>query len=165
MKLVRLLKHWMLPGWRQRRIFSAPVLAAMETAIGQTERTHRGEIRFVVEKALKSRDILAGKTARQRAEEVFTLIGVDQTDEKTGVLIYVLLADGAVEIIADEGIDSKVGSTRWWELCRAMESAYRQKRHAEGSVRCIQVVADHLSRHFPARESNPNELPDRPILM
>jgi uncharacterized membrane protein len=82
-----------------------------------------------------------------------------------GLLIYLLLADRAVEIVADRGIHSKVGSREWEKICRTMETAFRQAKYEWGAVCGIQAVIQHLKKHFPASGAGQNELPDQPVVL
>ena len=87
------------------------------------------------------------------------------TQHNTGVLIYLLLADRAVEIVADRGIHAKVDSQEWSKVCRQMEAAFRQSNFEGGVVSGVQAVTRHLVKHFPAEDHNANELPDKPMVL
>lgn len=140
-------------------------MRAIEAAIKESETTHYGEIRFAVEAALDARSLLEGKGARDRAVEVFSQLRVWDTEHNNGVLIYLLLADRRVEIVADRGVHRDVGAQGWEEICREMEQQFRLGRFEEGVVVGIQAVARHLVRHYPASGKNENELPDKPVLL
>jgi len=145
--------------------FDARVLADIEAAIATLERAHAGELRFVVENALDFAQLRAGCTARARALEQFGLQGVWDTEGNNGVLIYVLLAEQRVEIIADRGIAARVEQSEWDAVCRRVESEYRAGRFREGSIAAVTGVGELLERHFPAAAGDRNEQPDRPILL
>lgn len=138
-------------------------LAAIERAIQSSETGHRGEIRFVVENALEGPALLAGQSARARALEVFSHLGVWDTEENNGVLIYLLLADHDIEIVADRGINAKVAPADWEKICRDMEAALRRGAYEEGIVTGIKEVSALLARHFPPRPGDRNELPNQPV--
>ena len=87
------------------------------------------------------------------------------TEHNNGVLVYLLLADRAVEIVADRGIHSKVGSREWENICHNMETAFKQGNYERGVVSGIQAVARHLTKHFPASGAGQNELPDKPVVL
>ena len=159
----RVLRHLLLPSWLARRAFPPAALKQIEAAIKDSEHRHRGEIRFAVEGSLSLREL--GRTARERAREVFAELDVWDTEENTGVLVYVQLVDRRIEIVADRGIAARVSQHEWDAVCRAMESAYRDKRYLEGALAAIDAVTRILERHFPARGANPNELPDKPALL
>jgi uncharacterized membrane protein len=147
------------------RAFPRETLMAIEKAIKASEATHRGEIRFVVEGALDTAPLLRGQTARERAIDVFSQLRIWDTAHNNGVLIYLLLADRDVEIVADRGIDAKVGAQEWERICRKMEAAFRQADFQGGVVAGIQEVTRHLAEHFPPTGDDRNELPDKPVVM
>jgi uncharacterized membrane protein YgcG len=165
MNLKRIMKHLATGRASLRRVFPAPTLAAIEHAIGETEAQHSGQIRFAVEHALELSPLLAGQTARQRAIEVFSNLRVWDTEHNNGVLIYLLLADRDVEIVADRGIHVRLGAEVWETICREMEAAFRKGDFDKGVIAGIQAVGEHLARHFPARHEKPNEMPDSPVLL
>jgi hypothetical protein len=121
MKLRRALRHLFATHWSTRRRFTAKVLGDIEATISQVESQHAGEIRFVVETALHPGALWRDVTPRQRALEVFAHLGVWDTQHNNGVLIYVLLADRAVEILADRGLAAQVAPGEWEQICREME--------------------------------------------
>lgn len=103
--------------------------------------------------------------ARQRAADLFGRLGVWDTEGNSGVLIYVQLVDHQVEILADRGIAAKVALAEWEAICRSMEAAFRAGDYRNGALAAIQRAGELLTEHFPAGERNPNELPDRPLLL
>jgi len=161
----RTLKHALTPRWKVRRVFSSADLSAIEAAIRDTERLHEGEIRFAVEGGLDLPALLRGVTARERAVDVFSRLRVWDTEYNSGVLIYLLLADRQVEIVADRGIHARVGGEAWQGICRRMEGAFREGRFADGVVIGIREIGALLARYFPPQGDNPNELPDRPEIL
>jgi uncharacterized membrane protein len=161
----RWLIHAFMPPWRWRTAFPRAVLDAIEAAVRRSEATHRGEIRFAIENALAPWAALRGKTAHERAIEVFAQSRVWDTEENTGVLIYVLLADRRVEIVADRGIAKKVAQSEWDAVARVMQEAFRQGNFRAGALAGIEQVGAILARHFPAGQVNPDELPDRPLIV
>ena len=165
MNLLRLMRHIAATRWSTRRYFSPAVRAAIERAIGECEARHGGEIRFAVESAFDLQELWHDLPARQRALQLFGQLGVWDTAHNNGVLIYVLMADRAVEIIADRGIASRIHQSEWEAVCRRMEAHYRQGRFQEGSVAGINGIGALLGRHFPARAAGGHELPDQPVLL
>ncbi len=155
----------MATRWMVHRAFPDDALIAIERAIKEGEAAHRGEIRFVVEGALHIEPLLRGQTPRERAIDVFSQLGIWDTEHNNGVLIYLLLADRNVEIVADRGIHEKVGAQEWEGICREMEAAFRQGNFKEGVVRGIQGVTRHLAEHFPPIADDRNELPDKPVVL
>jgi uncharacterized membrane protein len=165
MNLCRILKHLLAPQWIVNRAFPRAVLDRIEAAIRASEAAHRGEIRFVVEAGLDLLPLLKGITPRERAVEVFSQLRVWDTEENTGVLIYVQLVDRDIEIVADRGVSARVPQSEWDAICRAMEEAFRARRFEEGALEGIQRATRLLATHFPARAVNPDELPDRPAIL
>jgi uncharacterized membrane protein len=159
----RLLKHLFIPHWLACRSFPVAALRRIEQAVKASERSHRGEIRFAIEGSLHLRDLRL--STRERARQVFAQLGVWDTEENTGVLIYVQLVDRRIEIVADRGIAKRVEQAEWEKLCRAMERAFRERRFEAGVLEAIEGVTQILARHFPARGANPNELPDKPAVL
>ena len=169
MRLGRILRHVAATHWRTRLMFPARALDAIEKSIGRAERTHAGEIRFAVETALTPGHVLSGLTPRARALEVFAHLRVWDTEANNGVLIYVLVADRGVEIVADRGVASRVGQPEWDAVCRMMEDHFRAGDFAAGSIAGVEAVGALLARHFPAgapaSSAAGNQLPDRPTLL
>lgn len=165
MKLGRLLRHLFTTRWAMRRRFTPEVLAQIEEAVRAVEAIHAGEVRFVIETALDIDALLLDMTPRQRAAEVFAQLGVWDTEQNNGVLIYVLYADHDVEILADRGIASRVPDSQWEQICHEMEAHYRAGRFGEGSVAGVRGVATLLAQHFPLARADDNELPNQPVLL
>jgi uncharacterized membrane protein len=165
MSMKRIARHLMVTRWMVNRAFPGDTLTAIDGAIKASEATHRGEIRFAVEGALHIEPLLRGQTARERAIDVFSQLRIWDTEHNNGVLIYLLLADRDVEIVADRGIHGKVGAQEWEGICRKMEAAFRQADFEGGVVRGIQEVTQHLTRHFPPIGDDRNELPDKPVVL
>ena len=163
MSFARTLKHLCLPHWVALRPFPASTLAKIEKAVKASERTHRGEIRFAVEGPLHLSHLRI--SPRQRAHQVFGQLGVWDTEENSGVLIYVQLVDRRIEIVADRGIAARVKQTEWDAVCRAMERAFKAGQFEAGALEALQSVTAILARHFPAHGAHPNELPDKPAVL
>jgi uncharacterized membrane protein len=169
MQIGRLIRHAAATHWRTRMMFPGATLDAIEQAIARAERTHAGEIRFAIESALTPLHILNNAAPRARALEVFAHLGVWDTEHNNGVLIYVELADRAVEIVADRGFEGRVGAAEWEAVCRLMEEHFRAGRFEPGSIAGVDAIGNLLTRHFPPTLKRPsqghNELPDRPTLL
>ena len=166
MNFARILRHLFTGRLAVRRIFPISSLAAIEQAIKQSEISHEGEVRFAVEAALNTLPLLRDQSARDRVVEVFSQLRVWDTEHNNGVLIYLLLADRDVEIIADRGINVRVGSEEWERICREMEIAFRQGRFESGVIAGISAVGSHLQKHFlTEREGGENELSDTPVIL
>jgi uncharacterized membrane protein len=165
MGIKRIAKHLVEHHWRVRKVFPPRVLMSIERAIKASEATHFGQIRFVVEGALDGAPLLRNQSAHDRALDVFSHLRIWDTAHNNGVLIYLLLADRDVEILADRGIDAKVDTKEWEKICRAMEAEFGKGNFEAGAVKGIEAVTRQLARHFPKHGANSNELPDAPVLM
>ena len=165
MNIQRIWRHFAMTQGRVNRAFPRATLGAIEQAIKASETGHRGEIRFVVEGALDTTPLLGGQSARERAIEVFSKLRLWDTEHNSGVLIYLLLADRQVEIVADRGIHARAGTHAWATICGAMESAFKKSKFEDGVVQGIQAVTRQLTEHFPAGAGNRNELPDKPLVL
>jgi uncharacterized membrane protein len=164
-RIGRALTHLVTTTWSVRRTFPPPLLQAIEQAIREGESTHAGQIRFAVEHALDLPDLLRGVSARARAVDVFSLLRVWDTEHNNGVLIYLLLADRDVEIVADRGVHARVGAEGWEQICHAMEAAFRRGDFEGGVLGGIRAVSEHLQRHYPGSGRARNELPDQPTIL
>lgn len=162
---MRALRHLLVLPGAVSRAFGEQSLNAIEQAIGRSEQLHDGEIRIAIEAALDPLHIWRGKTARQRAIEVFAELGVWDTERNNGVLLYLLLADREVEIVADRGFNGKVTAEEWEAVCRRMESLFRDGRHTEAVISGIDAICELLALHFPPSVPARNELPDRPATL
>jgi uncharacterized membrane protein len=165
MGIRRIGRHLLEHKWRLRRDFPPKVLAAIEQAIQAGEATHAGQVRFVVEGALDGVPLFRDQPARERALDVFSQLRIWDTVHNNGVLIYLLLADRDVEIVADRGIDAKVGAAGWERICAEMEKDFRAGNFQGGVIKGIEAVSRLLAQHFPAQPGGRNELPDKPVVM
>lgn len=163
--LQRLLRHLLSPPWRVRQVFPSRAMRAIEAAIHESESRHEGEIRFAVEAALDPAALLRNQSARQRAIEAFSHLRIWDTERNNGVLIYLLLADHDVEIVADRGIHAHAGAAEWERICRTMEQAFREGHFEQGVIAGIQAISEHLAKHYPRQGHKPNELPNAPVVL
>ena len=106
---------------------------------------------------------IAAAASRKAAEALFMTHGLHLTEKRTGVLIYVALADRRVEIVADAGINSKVAQSDWDDVARDVVDAARNGALGAGLVAAIQRAGALLARHFPPAPQDRNELPDRVV--
>jgi uncharacterized membrane protein len=165
MGIGRIGKHLLHHRWWLRRYFPPKVLDAIEQAVKAGETTHSGQVRFVVEGALDGAPLFRDQPARERALDVFSHLRIWDTTHNNGVLIYLLLADRDVEIVADRGIDAKVGAAGWEKICREMEVDFRSGKFERGAITGIAAVSRQLAAHFPSHGGGPNELPDAPVMI
>jgi uncharacterized membrane protein len=165
MGIKRIGRHLIEYRWRERRIFTPNVLDAIEQAIKAGEATHSGQVRFVVEGALDGMPLFHDQSARERALDIFAQLRIWDTAHNNGVLIYLLLADRRVEIVADRGIDTLVGAAGWEKICRDMEVDFKASHFEAGVIKGIAAVSRELARYFPAQGAQRNELPDKPVVI
>jgi hypothetical protein len=165
MNLARIARHLATPDWVARRIFPRAALARIGAAIRASERLHTGELRLAIEAGLALPALARGLPPRARAEEVFAELRVWDTQDNSGVLVYVQAVDRRIEIVADRGIAARVPQSEWDAICRTMEAAFRAREFERGALEAIEAITRLLARHFPARGVNPNELPDKPALL
>lgn len=165
MDLKRFWRHVLMSPIQAARSFPAATLDEVQREIERQERRHRGEVLFVVEAELTTQQLWRGLTSRDRAREVFAAQGVWNTEENNGVLIYVLLADRHVEIVADRGVDARVSQEEWRAICGTMQAHFHEGRYQEGAIAGVRAVSELLARHFPGSGASANELADRPVMM
>ena len=165
MNIKRIVKHLLTTHWQVKRAFPHKTLIAIENAIKASEAAHDGEIRFVVEGALDGSPLFQNQPARERAIDVFSQCRIWDTEHNSGVLIYLLLADRDVEIVADRGIHTKAGRREWESICHKMETAFEQGQYETGVVSGIEAVTAHMKNHFPSGGINQNELPDKVVVL
>ncbi len=163
--LTRTWRHLRTTRGSVARAFSTGTLEAIEQAIRASELTHSAEIRFVLEPALTAGELWAGLTPRARALQLFASLAVWDTEFNNGVLVYVLFADHAIEIVADRGFTACVEAAAWRALCATAEDEYRAGRFEAGSVRMIEQLGIQAARHFPPQKRDLDELPNTPLIL
>jgi hypothetical protein len=163
----RVVRHLVTDHSSVRRAFPPRELGRIEAAIAEGEGTHRGQVCVAIEGALPAGRVMKNVHPRERALEVFGLLRVWDTEENCGVLVYLLLADRDVEIVADRGIHRIVGDAAWQSICARMESAFRDGRFAEGVLAGVAEISALLAQHFPRTgdSGRANELADRPVIL
>ncbi|PID33705.1 MAG: hypothetical protein CR955_00885 [Thiotrichales bacterium] len=165
MNIKRTLKHLFYPGWWLRRDFPPSEMAKIESAIKQSEKKHRGEIRFAIESSLPLKALWHDESMNERAIEVFSLLRVWDTEDNNGVLIYLLLADHKVEITADRNINKVVGEQAWQRVCELMQTEFRAGNFANGVILGINEIGALLEQHFPILDTDTNELSNKPVIL
>ncbi|MHB1093130.1 TPM domain-containing protein [Thiobacillus sp.] len=161
----RWLRHLFMPPWAWRRAFPRATLDAIEAAIRESETRHGGEIRFAIENSLPVSWVWRGMSGRKRALEAFSFLRVWDTEHNSGVLVYLLLADHDIEIIADRGIAAQVDAAVWGAVAQAMETAFSQGDFKRGVLDGIRQISALLAAHFPPEKNDSDELPDRPVIV
>ena len=162
---MRVLSNFLLPRSKLRRRFPSHALTAIEDAIEASEQKHRAEVRVAIEMTLDARTLWRARTVRERALEVFKEQSVANTRESNGVLIYVLLAEGAVEIVADRGFDGLVTDGEWQHVCTLIKREFARGRYRDGVLLGIEEATGLLVRAFPASGPGMNEQRDRPTVL
>lgn len=165
MRWRRVLRHLFTDQWSVRRAFPPAAMRALGDKIAEQEKRHGGELRFAVEASLPLLNLWRGQDARSRAVELFGLLRVWDTEHNSGVLIYLLLADKRVEIVADRGIHNKVGNTAWEVICGEMQRSFAAGRFEEGVSVGVAAISDLLAKHYALAEADSNELPNEPVVL
>jgi uncharacterized membrane protein len=161
----RLLRHLFPPS--SRRLFPEDGLHRIADAVKTGEGRHRGEVCFAVEAGLPAMAVLRGMQARDRAHQVFGQLRVWDTEANNGVLLYLLLADHRIEIVADRGLKGLVSDEQWRGVCQLMEERLKAGDAQDAVIAGVTAASDLLAAHFPRApgEADENELPDRPYLL
>ena len=162
---LRLLKHRLLDEGDARRLLDAAALKRIEARVAASEQKHSGEIRVMVEAGLPLSYLRRGASARERAVAMFAKLGVWDTECNNGVLIYLLIAERAIEIVADRGLNRVVSPAEWADIAASMQSAFQAGDFEAGLLRAVDAVDALLVRHFAVRpgDVDVNELPDAPL--
>jgi len=165
-RLLRILKHRAWDDTDTRRAIGREMVQRLQQRVQASERRHSGEIRVCVESSLPLSYLWRGLNARDRAITMFGKLRVWDTEHNNGVLIYLLLAEHAIEIVADRGLNAHVSAARWTAIVDGMREAFRARQHEQGLLSAIDAVDDLLRQHFALApgQRNPNELPDAPDL-
>ena len=166
-KLARLWRHRWIDAADVRRALPPEALQRLGERVAASERRHSGEVRICVEAGLPWSYIRRGATARERAITMFGKLRVWDTAHNNGVLIYLLLADHAIEIVADRGIDAHVDDAEWAAMAQRMGAAFREGRFEDGLTQALEEMSALLVAHFPLADDQPdrNELPDEPVVL
>jgi hypothetical protein len=165
-RLMRLLKHRSFDEADVRRVLPDAVLKRLEARVHSSEKKHSGEIRLCIEAGLPTSYVWKRLAVRDRAIAMFGKLRVWDTEHNNGVLIYLLFAEHAIEIIADRGLSAKVDAAQWCAIVETMRPALRAGQFEQGLTMAIDAVEKLLNEHFPLAEgqANPDELSNRPWL-
>ena len=164
--IVRLLKHRRLDESDAKRLLGDGALKRIEARVAASETRHSGEIRVCVEAGLPLSYIRRNASVRERAIMMFGKLHVWNTAHNNGVLIYLLLAEHAIEIVADRGLSQHVDAAYWQRITETMSTAFKAGQFEAGLNQAIDAVDAVLAQHYALApgEANPNELPDAPYL-
>ncbi len=167
MKLARLLRHRWLDTGDALRALGADGIERLQARIRASEARHTGEIRVCVEAGLPLSYLWRNASPRERAIALFGKLRVWDTEANNGVLIYLLLADHAIEVVADRGVDRHVDAEHWLQVVARMGEAFARQRFEDGLAQAIDAVHEVLMAHhaLPAGERNVNELPDTVVVL
>jgi uncharacterized membrane protein len=165
-KLARFWRHLWLDERDARRVMPHPVIERLKERVSASEQRHTGQVRICIEAALPLSSLWRKATPRQRAVAMFAQLRVWDTEHNNGVLIYLLLADRSIEIVADRALARRVSPPAWHAIVERMGAALRDGRFEDGVTQALEEVSALLVEHFPAAagERHPNELPDAPVL-
>ncbi|MEO7547857.1 MAG: TPM domain-containing protein [Ramlibacter sp.] len=165
-KIKRMLRHRWLDASDTRKVIPPDLLERLARRVAASESRHSGEVRIYIESSLPASYLRRNASARERAVTMFGKLRVWETERNNGVLIYLLLVERAIEIVADRGINRHVTPAEWQAIVARMGSAFRDSRFEDGLTQALEEVSALLVQHFPLApgESNPNELPDQPVL-
>lgn len=164
--LARILRHRWLDESDTHKAIPPQLVNRLMHRVAASEQRHSGQIRIYVEAGLPMSYLWRGAGARERAVALFGKLRVWDTESNNGVLIYLLLAENAIEIVADRGLASRVAQHEWQAIVARMGSAFRDARFEDGLTQALEEVSALLVAHFPLRagETTANELPDQPVL-
>jgi uncharacterized membrane protein len=165
-RLQRLLRHRLRDEADARKAIPPALLERLKQRIAASEGRHSGEIRICIEASLPTSYVWRDATARERAVAMFGKLGVWDTEHNNGVLVYLLLAERAIEIVADRGLSKHVVASEWSAMVQRMGHAFREGRFEDGLTQALEEVSALLVQHFPLApgQRSPNELPDEPVL-
>jgi hypothetical protein len=161
----RFLSNLTTTSFALRRAFPDPVLDAIEAAIRDAENRHGGEIQFAIECSLDCWKLVRGITARDESIQAFSELQVWDTERNSGVLIYVLLAERDIEIVADRGYAGHISEADWREICVLMENAFASGDFLDGSVAGVKAVSELIAQHMPRDPDDVDERPNRPVIL
>lgn len=164
-RLARLLHHRWAEGRMQAALPDA-LLERLGRRVAASEQRHTGQIRICVEAGLPLSYVWRDASARERAVALFGKLRVWDTEHNNGVLIYLLLADHAIEIIADRGLTRAIPADTWENLVREMGTAFQEGRYEDGLTQTLAGVTALLHTHFaadPGAGAAHDGLPDAPV--
>jgi len=166
-KLARIWRHRWMDRAEVQRALPPDLLERVTGRVAASERRHSGEVRICVEAGLPNSYLWRDATARERAVAMFGKLRVWDTEHNNGVLIYLLLAEHAIEVVADRGIARRVDASEWAAMTRRMGAAFREGRFEDGLTEALAEVSALLVAHFPLAPGEPdsNELPNSPVVI
>jgi uncharacterized membrane protein len=166
-RLGRIWRHQWMDEADVRRVLPDAAMERLAARVAASERRHSGEIRICVEAGLPWSYLRRDASARERAVTMFGKLREWDTEHNNGVLIYLLLAEHAIEIVADRGISARVSAAEWAAMTQRMGAAFREGRFEDGITQALEEMSALLVEHFPLADDQPdtNELPDAPVVL
>lgn len=165
-RLLRTCRHLLHTPWQVQRQFPDAALDRIEAAVAEGEKRHSAELRLAIEGSLSFGEVmLANRQPRDRALELFSELQVWDTEANNGVLVYLLLADKDVEVLADRGAAKALPERVWQHAVELIRQAFISGRNEEGVINAVQYLNDELAAVYPPGEENPDELPNRPAML
>lgn len=161
----RLLSHLLHAPRLAGRAFPPATQTRIRDAVATSEQRHTGELRVIIEGNWPLTDVWSGRTPQQRALDLFGLTRVWDTEHNCGVMIYALLAERHVEIIADRGINARVAPDCWSGICNQLTADFAAGQFESGMLAAIERITELLASHFPSEGARTNELPDAPLIL
>lgn len=164
--LKRLWQHLLHPRFRVQRYFPTPALESISRHIGASEQKHLGQIRFVIESNFPLAAIINAVTPRERAYQWFCNLGIWDTEQNCGVLVYIDFADHAVEIIVDRGIAQTIPNETWQQICDEMQQLFHNEQYLNGLTQGLNRIDAILQSEYPrTNEDFDNELPNDVVVL
>lgn len=167
--LLRILRHRWLDRSDTVRAIPDDMAERLARRVAASEMRHSGEVRLCVEASLPTSYLWRvgdrsplPVVVRERALTWFGRLRIWDTEHNNGVLIYVLLAEHAIEFVADRGLSRQVGAPEWQAIVDRLGSRLREGAFEDGLTQALEEVSALLVTHFPSEpaSSDPNELPD-----
>jgi uncharacterized membrane protein len=161
--LVRVLQNRLLEGRQVARLFDDAAFSRIEAAIAAGEARHRGEIRFALEQDLSFDAARRAAASREHALATFSQHGIWDTEENSGILVFLQWPLHAIEIVADRGVASRVSPQLWTDAVARIALGCERGAPVDGIVEAIALIHDALAEAMPYEAGDRNELSDRPI--
>ena len=165
MKLGRFCKHLLLSRWLVKTYFSKSDLSQIANRIAASESKHRAEIRVAIEANLHPLRVFSDAPVKQRAVDVFSQLRIWDTQENNGVLIYLLLADHVLEIVADRGIHQTLGEDYWQKINEDVIHLFKKKQYTDGICYAIEEITSEMVKLFPKQGEDPDELSNEVVIL
>lgn len=161
----RLFSHLILARFSTARLFPKELLIDIERNITDSEKSHSAEIRVIIEESLNIWELFHAMTPKEKALKLFSHFGMWDTEKNNGILLYLLLADRDIEIIADRGFNGKVLPDEWSRICNKMEKLFKDGRFKDGLLLGVTEITELCARYFPVTESDRGEISNQPIVL